>query len=110
ASLNTHDMPSFSAFWTGMDVDERIDLELMTESEGVTEREARAKLRRRLVAWLVEHDILTEPTRDPMRIQAALLSHLGRSDAHVVFATLEDLWQEVEPQNTPGTFKERKNW
>jgi len=110
ASLNTHDMPSLTAFWTALDVDERVDLDLMTPSEATQEREARALLRRRLVSWLVEHDVLTEPTRDPLRIQAALLAHLGRSDAHVVFATLEDLWQEVEPQNTPGTFKERRNW
>jgi 4-alpha-glucanotransferase len=27
-----------------------------------------------------------------------------------VLANLEDLWQATEPQNVPGTWRERPNW
>jgi len=110
ASLNTHDMPAFTAFWTGLDVDERVDLGLMDEADAAAERAARADVRREIIDYLVAHNALREPTRDPLAVQRAMLRLLGRSPAQVVFATLEDLWQETEPQNTPGTFKERRNW
>jgi 4-alpha-glucanotransferase len=28
----------------------------------------------------------------------------------MVLVSLEDLWQETEPQNVPGTSSERPNW
>jgi 4-alpha-glucanotransferase len=110
ASLNTHDMPAFTAFWTGLDVDERVDLGLMDEADADAERTRRADVRRQIIDYLVENKALREPTRDPLAVQRAMLRLLGCSPAQVVFATLEDLWQEAEPQNTPGTFKERRNW
>jgi len=35
---------------------------------------------------------------------------LSASDAECVIVTLEDLWGESSPQNTPGTDTERPNW
>ena len=39
-----------------------------------------------------------------------LLEALGRSDAPVVLANVEDLWGEIRPHNVPGTGQERPNW
>ena len=41
---------------------------------------------------------------------AACLSFLAASRAGVVIANLEDLYLETNPQNVPGTWKERPNW
>lgn len=38
-----------------------------------------------------------------LRVQEALYRFLGRSEAGLVLASLEDLWMETEPQNVPGT-------
>jgi 4-alpha-glucanotransferase len=38
------------------------------------------------------------------------LRFLSRSEAQLVLVNLEDLWEEVHSQNTPGTFRERPNW
>lgn len=35
---------------------------------------------------------------------------MGSSPAAVVLTSLEDLWLEPEPQNIPGTHRERPNW
>jgi 4-alpha-glucanotransferase len=36
--------------------------------------------------------------------------HLARSRARMLIVNLEDLWGETEPQNRPGTYRERPNW
>ena len=47
--------------------------------------------------------------REALEVLSALHEHMGRSDAGLVLATMEDLWLEREPQNVPGTTGER-NW
>ncbi|MDH3238892.1 MAG: 4-alpha-glucanotransferase, partial [Deltaproteobacteria bacterium] len=43
-------------------------------------------------------------------VLAACLSFLAGSRAGVVIVNLEDLYLETNPQNVPGTSKERPNW
>ena len=113
ASINTHDMPMFHAYWRALDVADRVDLGLMTEEEAAAERDRRAALRRRITAMLASEGLLTdegETTHDADAALEALLTWLAASDAPIVLANLEDLFGETEPQNTPGTFDERINW
>jgi 4-alpha-glucanotransferase len=85
ASLNTHDMPPFAAFWEGCDaaLRERLESELPASESG--EAGCAAVLRR-------------------------CLEHLAASPARLALVNLEDLWLETEPQNVPGTHRERPNW
>ncbi len=110
ASVNTHDMPQFAAFWNEHDIEERVALGLLSEEESQEHRRRREVLRRSLVAMLRGAGALAEETCETGRVLEALLVWLGRSPAPVVLANLEDLWQETEAQNTPGTFRERPNW
>jgi 4-alpha-glucanotransferase len=90
ASLNTHDMPSFAAWWSGKDIDDRVALGLLDEVGARREREIRETMRRALNA----HDVV--------KAFESLLSFLAASDAEIVLVNLEDLWRELEPQNVPG--------
>ena len=45
---------------------------------------------------------LDTPEVEPEAVLAATLAWLGRSRAPIVQASLEDLWLEADPQNTPG--------
>jgi 4-alpha-glucanotransferase len=81
--MNTHDMPTFAAFW---DEDPR--------------REA-------LAAALARRG--HEVGDGPAALDACLLE-LARSDAEAVLVNLEDMWWEREPQNMPGTGAEQPNW
>jgi 4-alpha-glucanotransferase len=104
AGLNTHDMPTFAAFWSGDDIDDRIDLGLLgtEDAEHVRQRRDAARSAYRSQLGVVEDD--------PLAVLHAALDRLGRSDARVVSISLEDLWLEREPQNVPGTDVERPNW
>jgi 4-alpha-glucanotransferase len=110
ASLNTHDMPTFRGFLEGRDVDDLERLGFFTAEEAQAERERRRTLRDGLAAQL--------PPSSPPRDEAATardllhdrLAWLAKSQARMVLVNLEDLWQETEPQNVPGTHVERPNW
>jgi len=109
ASLNTHDMPMWAAFWRGLDIPDRQQLGLLTPAQVREERKRRAALRSALEKFLRRKKILTGKAT-PRFVLHALLKFLARSRAEVVLVNLEDLWLETRPQNTPGTSTERVNW
>jgi 4-alpha-glucanotransferase len=110
ASLNTHDMPTFAAFWDGADVDDRLALRLLTEEAARSERAYRARLHERLVEWLRSQGLLDDADADVQSVMRGILEFLAVSPAEVVIVSLEDLWLETRPQNVPGTSTERANW
>jgi 4-alpha-glucanotransferase len=110
ASLNTHDMPPFAAFWQGLDIQDRFELGLMDEAGRRRERQNLAAMQEALGSFLRQKGWLQEETIDLQAILRACLSYLAASPARVVLVNLEDLWLEKLPQNTPGTGEERPNW
>lgn len=112
ASLNTHDMPTFAAFWEGLDLSLRSELGLLKPREARAEARRRRAVRDALIHLLKREGRLeggrTGPeTGDALR---ACLAHLAASPARMVLVNLEDLWLETRPQNVPGTGPERPNW
>ncbi|HEY0514238.1 MAG TPA: 4-alpha-glucanotransferase [Thermoanaerobaculia bacterium] len=109
ASLNTHDMPTFQAFWQAKDVDDLQSLGFFTAEQAREERERRGQIRRGMEAALPPEErgrgAATQGT-----VLRGLLDYLAASPARMVLVNLEDLWQESEPQNVPGTSAERPNW
>jgi 4-alpha-glucanotransferase len=89
ASLNTHDMPPFAAFW-----------------RGEPRRSMLVEYLRRC-GWL--KDVEGTEVSDE-EFLAACLSELAASEAREVIVNLEDLWLETRPQNVPGTVEEYPNW
>jgi 4-alpha-glucanotransferase len=102
ASINTHDMPAFAGFWSGKDIDDRIEQELLDARGAERERATRGRMRESLTAFLKARGLLSKDGSDTMAILEALLRFLGGSDAEMVLVNLEDLWLEREPQNVPG--------
>ncbi|MFG0334382.1 MAG: 4-alpha-glucanotransferase [Maioricimonas sp. JB049] len=110
ASLNTHDTPTFAAFWHGLDIDDRTELGLLDDEQAQHERVQRNRLREALIAFLQREHRLPEGEQEPHHVLKGLLTWLADGPAPIVLVTLEDLWGETQPQNTPGTFEERPNW
>jgi len=113
ASLNTHDMPTFRAFWKGEDVDDLAERGLFSPAEAGAERERRRALRRGMAALLPPASDRPPDPEAPGTAEAVLrerLDWLAASPARLVLVNLEDLWGETAPQNTPGTYAERPNW
>lgn len=88
ASLNTHDMSPFAAFWREKDINVRVAISIFLQRQG----------------WL---DI---PTNEAEAIFQACLAYLATSRANILLVNLEDLWLEVASQNVPGTKDEYPNW
>ena len=109
ASLNTHDMPPFKAFWEGLDIADRQELGLLDEEQARGERERREATRRELEELVRRRGEGDEPP-DDQEVLRRLLEHLAASPARLMLVNLEDLWGETEPQNVPGTTDERPNW
>lgn len=110
ASINTHDMPPFAAFWRGDDIDDRLRLGLLDEASAADERQTRDTLRRRLVELLLAEGRLESADDDPASILRACLERLADGPAEVVIINLEDLWLDPQAQNVPATGQERPNW
>jgi 4-alpha-glucanotransferase len=111
ASLNTHDMPPFSAHWKGLDVPDRVSLGLLTQEQAAAEKRRRQKNHQALAEFLRRRGFLKRSRKtSPQATIRSCLRFLSRSQAELVLVNLEDLWQEVRPQNTPGTCRERPNW
>jgi 4-alpha-glucanotransferase len=103
-------MPPFTAFWRGMDIDDRRELGLLSEREAEREHAGRARLRAAIGRELSRRTLVAQGEIEAREIVRALLVLLGRSRARVVLTNLEDLWGETRPQNVPGTAEERPNW
>jgi 4-alpha-glucanotransferase len=110
ASINTHDMPPFAAFWLGRDIPDRVDLGLLDAPAAAEAERVRSAQLRALVAYLRRLGLLGADEDDPAAVLRACWTHLAGSEAHVVLLNVEDFWLETEPQNTPNTSEERPNW
>ncbi len=123
ASVNTHDLPPFAAFWEALDLEDQHALGLLDDAGLERGREDRARLRARLSEWAGRDALPMEADAeaaasgagvyDERKARLALrsiLDLLARSDAPIVIVNLEDLWLETRPQNVPGTTAERPNW
>jgi 4-alpha-glucanotransferase len=110
ASLNTHDMPTFAAFWQGLDIDDRRQLGLLDRKGAALERKTRKALKISLTRFLMREGRLGKAQRDLHSFLQACLAVLSSSAARALLVNLEDLWLETLPQNVPDTVEERPNW
>jgi 4-alpha-glucanotransferase len=118
ATLNTHDLPTVTAFLRGADISDRVELGLLDTKALAAERRRRERQVDALVealrrgGWLERprsrSGVAPRPAAD--ELLQALLAWLGAGPARLAIVNLEDLWAEPLPQNTPGTTTERDNW
>jgi 4-alpha-glucanotransferase len=111
ASLNTHDMPPFAAFWKGLDLEDLLQLGLYDEAGKTVADQHRKALKHALARYVLKRDVGQADTQlEDRDILVACLRYLAASAAPIVIVNLEDLWGEEMPQNVPGTGMERPNW
>ncbi len=110
AGINTHDMPTFSAFWQGFDIERRTAMGLTSRGEAKAETEARFGMKRALAKFLKHGGYLKGDPEDAANVLNACLSFLAASPAGVMQVNLEDLWLETEQQNVPGIVEGHPNW
>jgi len=109
ASFNTHDMPMFATFWSGMDIESRRDMGLMDDTAAEADQSELAARKQALIAFLREKGFLKDRA-SAHAVYTACMMYLSTRSANLVLINLEDLWQETQPHNVPGTGQERPNW
>lgn len=109
ASLNTHDMYPFAAYWGALDIPDRKDVGLLDDETAPGERKKREEAIARLIGFLGRRKC-APADEEADSVMDATLQFLGRSDAAVVLVNVEDLWNETLPQNIPTTTHQRPNW
>jgi 4-alpha-glucanotransferase len=110
ASLNTHDMHPFAAFWQGLDIKQRLELGLLDKAGAQREDQDRRAIKEALTNFWQEKGEIKQTTVDAYAALKACLASLSVSQARLVLVNLEDLWLETQPQNIPSTTDEYPNW
>ncbi|MBW3595892.1 MAG: 4-alpha-glucanotransferase [Planctomycetes bacterium] len=108
ASVNTHDMPPFAAFWEGTDTAQRRGMGLIGAEAAEEEIALRAKFRGALYRFLHAQGLVDEANE--AAVYHACLAFLRDSPARLLLVNLEDLWRETQSQNVPSTGGESPNW
>jgi 4-alpha-glucanotransferase len=108
--MNTHDTATFASFWDGADIDDQIKLGLLPAAEAESDRRYRHSVKEALIQYLRSRGRMPEGDTSANAVLRGCLLELAACPAEFVLVTLEDLWGERQPQNTPGTFEERPNW
>jgi len=110
ASLNTHDMPTFAAMWTGVDICQHATAGIINSGDVASAKEKRrrvvaalAGLLRAKCPWLQ----CPAPLADVLR---CTLRWLGDGNARWVMVNVEDLWLETTQQNLPGVGDAYPSW
>jgi 4-alpha-glucanotransferase len=110
ASLNTHDMPPFAAYLRGKDLQDLLQLGLLSKPRLRQAQNARRRVGRAFARFFHRERLLPSPSEHENALVRAALAWLATSAAAVVLINLEDLWLETASQNLPGTGTERPNW
>lgn len=119
ACISTHDLATLWGYWDGVDIDLKEELGQYPHATAAEEeRTARIHDRYLLLKALAAEGLLPAG-RDPNNVDgmamdaplaAALHTYLARSPAQILLVQIDDLMQENEQINLPGTVDERPNW
>jgi len=115
ACVATHDLPPLAGWWDGVDIDERLNLDLMGAAEAEAARAERAAARTELMAALADAGLVeapadAEPGALTADLAAAIHAYVALTPSLLALAQAEDLAGEREAVNLPGTDTERPNW
>ena len=110
AGLNTHDMPTFSAMWQGLDIRQQQRVGILNPADAPDVRRRRRRALKSLLD-LLRSVCPTITAADGLDIVLrCTLGWLGASRARYVVVNVEDLWHETEQQNIPGVGDAYPSW
>lgn len=117
-TVSTHDLPTLAGWWTGRDLQWRQTLNLYpNEAMGEADRAGRVENRQRLLAALIDMQVLdnneapqTAPAAMNHALTIAVQEYLAKANSYIQLIPLEDALEIIEQVNIPGTTDEHPNW
>jgi 4-alpha-glucanotransferase len=119
ACVTTHDLATLVGFWQGSDLELKRRLNLYPSDEAQRNDEGARRWDKILLLRALAGEGLLPDGIDPENangapmspaLMAALHGYLARSPARILLVQIDDLMQELEQINLPGTVFERPNW
>ncbi|MBW2068150.1 MAG: 4-alpha-glucanotransferase [Deltaproteobacteria bacterium] len=112
ASINTHDLPTFAAYWQKKDIQLRKQLGLLAHPNmEVTLRETRRKDKANLLKLLRDEGLLDDKRNVPLTILLpAVLKFMARTKSRLVGYQVEDFILQEDQPNVPGTTTQYPSW
>ena len=119
-AASTHDLPTLSGLWQGVDIEVRTQLHLFPSDELRLRLTTERTWDRGRLLWALEREnLLPEETgKDPSALPelppgviAAIHAYLARSPAQLMVVQPEDIFGVAEQINVPGTLEhQHPNW
>ena len=116
-TVTTHDLPTFSGYWCGRDLELREALDPFQDRDSrERERAEREADRTRLLDALGSEGLRPDTTDDPgtgrpsVALVAAVHRYTARSRCALMMVQMEDVLGLIEQANVPGTVHEQPNW
>jgi 4-alpha-glucanotransferase len=111
ASLGSHDLPKFAAFWRGEDIDDRVDRGWLDPAAATEARTDRDNLVAAIGAAATPPAPADRDSDDAVRAGLrTCLDALAAGPATYLLVDLADLEAETAQDNRPGTGPEADNW
>ncbi|MBA1156466.1 malto-oligosyltrehalose synthase [Microvirga mediterraneensis] len=110
AVISTHDLPTFTGWWRGLDIDLRQTLGIFDPAKAADERVARAADKEHLTEALAEQGLLPPshpPEKPPLE---ETVRYLGRTSSVLTALQIEDASGELNQPNMPGMDAGHPNW
>lgn len=117
-AAGTHDMPTLCGFWTGEDIDRGEKMGVIADPQAA--RAARLDERRDMVwsfaksgRWFVDSDNFDAEIAGeqiPEKLTQTVYRHLASTPSMLFLAQLEDILNQKEQMNFPGTVDQYPNW
>ena len=110
AVLTTHDLPTFTGWWRGLDIDLRQTLGIFNPAKAESERAARAADKQHLIDALADEGLLS-PSRSPEKPPLEdTMRYLARTSSVLTSLQVEDASGELNQPNIPGMDMGHPNW
>ncbi len=105
--VTTHDLPTFTGWWRGLDTDLRQSLGIYDPEQGDRERAERVVERARLTEALAAEGLAGPPDAPPLE---AATRFLARTPSALNAIQYEDVLGSLNQPNMPGTTEGHPNW
>ena len=119
-AAGTHDMPTLAGYWLGSDIDTAQKIGLLDEEKSVFAHNLRRKDRFSVVEtlarsgrWFVRSQSFDDDINGrtlPPRFIEEVYSYLATAPCCLLLVQLEDILEQKEQMNMPGTNTEYPNW
>jgi 4-alpha-glucanotransferase len=117
-SSTTHDLPTLAGFWTGTDIEARLQAGILDAEGRLRQLAARAGEKQKMLSLLFDagllpphmsHSAVDYPEMTG-ELHNAVVGFLAMTPSQLLAINQEDLTKELEQQNLPGTTAEYPNW